>query len=97
MFWFFIIGALLGNGMPHFIWGISKVVARSPFGQKSRPFVNVRWGLANFIVATLLALWRVKSAPLSHSDVLALLVGFWLAVAQFGFGIKRFLNPPDRT
>lgn len=90
--WYFLIGALLGNGMPHFIWGVSKTVARSPFGKKSKPVVNFRWGLANFLVASALSLWQISANNLSGGAIIALLIGFWLMVAQFGFGIKGFLG-----
>jgi hypothetical protein len=92
LIWYFLIGALLGNGFPHFIWGVSKTIARSPFGQKSKPIVSLRWGLSNFIVATILSIWQVSQNTVTRVSIIALLIGFWLMVAQFGFGIKRFLN-----
>jgi len=92
LIWYFLIGALLGNGFPHFIWGVSKTIARSPFGQKSKPIVNLRWGLSNFIVATILSVWQVSQNTVTGVSIITLLIGFWLMVAQFGLGIKRFLN-----
>jgi hypothetical protein len=89
--WYFLIGGFLGNGMPHFIWGISKTIARSPFAQKSKPIVNIRWGLANFIAATTLSFWQISINNISGGAIIALLIGFWLMVVQFGFSIKRFL------
>lgn len=82
----------LGNGMPHFIWGVSKVIARSPFGQKSKPHVNFRWGMANFIAAALLSFWQILANNFSGGSLLALLIGFWLMAAMFGFRIKQFIN-----
>jgi len=90
--WYFLIGAFLGNGMPHFIWGVSGVIAKSPFAQKSKPIVNLRWGMVNFIAATLLSLWQIYENTLSPGSLILLLVGFWLMVAMFGFGIKRFIK-----
>ena len=90
--WYFLIGAFLGNGMPHFIWGVSKTIARSPFAQKSKPIVNIRWGLANFIAATVLSFWQISVNNISGGAIITLLIGFWLMVAQFGFGIKSFLD-----
>jgi hypothetical protein len=90
--WYFVIGGLLGNGFPHFIWGLSKTIARTPFGQKSKPIVSLRWGLSNFIVATLLSFWQISQHTVTGASMIILLIGFWLMVAQFGFGIKRFLN-----
>ena len=91
-FWYFLIGGFLANGMPHFIWGVSKTVARSPFAQKSRPIVNIRWGLANFIAATVLSLWQIYMNNISGGAIIVLLIGFWIMTATFGFGIKQFLN-----
>jgi hypothetical protein len=90
--WYFLIGAFLGNGMPHFIWGVSKVTARSPFAQKSKPIVNIRWGLFNFIAATLLTFWQMYENNFSPFALFTLLLGFWLMVAMFGFGINRFIK-----
>jgi hypothetical protein len=90
--WYFLIGGFLGNGMPHFIWGVSKTIARSPFAQKSKPIVNFSWGLANFIAATVLSFWQISVSNVSGSAIVALLIGFWLMIGQFGFGIKRFIN-----
>ena len=90
--WYFLIGGFLANGMPHFIWGISKTIAKSPFGQKSKPIVNICWGLANFIAATALSIWQIYANNISGGAIIALLIGFWVMTATFGFGIKRFLN-----
>ncbi len=90
--WYFLIGGLLGNGMPHFIWGLSDTIARSPFGKQTKPKINLSWGLSNFIAATLLSLWQINDKTFTGSALIMLLIGFWLMVAQFGFGIKRFLN-----
>ena len=90
--WYFLIGGFLANGMPHFIWGISKVVARSPFGQQTKPKINFYWGLANFIAATALSFWQIYEKTYTGSALVFLLIGFWLMVAQFGLGIKKFLN-----
>ena len=90
--WYFLIGGFLANGMPHFIWGVSKTIAKSPFAQKSKPIVNFRWGLANFIVATALSVWQISANNISGGAIITLLIGFWLMTATFGFGIKRFLN-----
>ena len=94
LIWYFLIGALLGNGFPHFIWGVSKTIAKSPFGQKSKPIVNLRWGLSNFIVATILSIWQITQNTITEESFTALLVGFWLMIAMFGFGINNFLNEP---
>ena len=56
---YFFAGALLANGVPHFVHGISGKRFQSPFasppgiGESSAP-VNVIWGLANFIIGYVL-------------------------------------------
>ena len=92
LIWYLIVGFLLGNGVPHFVFGSAGKVFRSPFGQRSSARTNVLWGLSNFIAATVicaglavLGLYDIYSLPV-------LLVGFWLTMTMFGTGIKRFLN-----
>ncbi len=92
LFWYLIIGFLLGNGVPHFTFGAAGKIFRSPFGQKSSPRTNVLWGVSNFVAATIIG---VALAALGDYDSFALpvlLVGFWLTMLMFGTGIKRFLN-----
>jgi len=50
---YFAAGALLANGVPHFVNGISGKRFQTPFASppgvgESPPLVNVLWGLANF-------------------------------------------------
>ena len=50
---YFAAGALLVNGVPHFVNGISGKRFQSPLASppgvgESPPLVNVLWGLANF-------------------------------------------------
>ncbi len=54
--WYFIIGFLLGNGVPHFAFGAAGKVFRSPFGQRSSPRTNILWGASNFVAATIIGL-----------------------------------------
>lgn len=56
---YFVAGALLANGMPHFVNGISGTKFQSPFASppgvgESSPVVNVIWGVVNFIIGVLL-------------------------------------------
>lgn len=90
--WYLVIGFLFGNGMPHFIFGAAGRIFRTPFGRDSSPHRNVLWGLFNFILATLLVLWRVSVYSAQGFDLILLLVGFWLAVIMFGTSIKSFLS-----
>jgi len=84
---------LLGNGMPHFLFGVAGKVFRSPFGQRSKPPVNVAWGTFNFVAATALAFWRWARQPPRASDLPLLVLGFWLTVLMFGLTLKtRFLS-----
>lgn len=92
LIWYFIIGALLGNGVPHFVFGAAGKVFRSPFGQKSSPKVNILWGLSNILLATVISTGLMVLGLYSNYAIGALLVGFWLTMLQFGIGIKKFLN-----
>jgi len=90
--WYFVIGFLLGNGVPHFVFGVAGKIFRSPFGQKSPPRTNIIWGLSNFIAATIISIGLSVLNLYSNYDLVILLVGFWLTVLMFGTGIKRFLS-----
>ncbi len=90
--WYFVMGFLLGNGVPHFAFGAAGKVFRSPFGQRTSPRVNVLWGLANFVAATVLGVSLALQSDYDSYSLVALLLGFWLTMAMFGTRIKRFLN-----
>ena len=92
LIWYFLIGFLLGNGVPHFAFGAAGKIFRSPFGQKSSPRANVLWGLSNFIAATIIAAALAALNLYSDYSLIALLIGFWLTMLMFGTGIKRFLS-----
>ena len=89
---YLIMGFLLGNGVPHFVFGAAGKVFRSPFGQRSSPGTNVAWGASNFVAATIIAAGLVALGLYSEYSLAALLLGFWLTMLMFGTGIKRFLN-----
>jgi hypothetical protein len=90
--WFVLIGFLLANGVPHFVAGAAKKIFRTPFGHYSSPRINFGWGLANFIVATLLVVWRITATAPHKGEWLALLAGFWLAVLMFGLTAKSYYD-----
>ena len=90
--WYFVIGFLLGNGVPHFAFGAAGKVFRSPFGQRSTPRTNVLWGLSNFIVATAIASALAFFGDYDGFALPVLLLGFWLMMLMFGTGIRGFLN-----
>jgi hypothetical protein len=92
LIWYFLMGGLLANGVPHFVFGVAGKIFRSPFGQKSKPKVNILWGLSNFVLATIIAIGLVVSNLYDGYALIAMLLGFWLIMLTFGLGIKRFLN-----
>lgn len=92
LIWYFIIGGTLGNGVPHFVFGAAGKVFRSPFGQKSKPKVNILWGLSNFLLATIISTGLIALNLYDSYSLVALLAGFWLMMLSFGIGIKKFLN-----
>ena len=92
LIWYLVVGFLLGNGVPHFIFGAAGKVFRSPFGQKSSPRTNVLWGLSNISAATVIAAGLAILNLYSDYALLVLLLGFWLTMLMFGTGIRRFLN-----
>lgn len=89
---YFIIGFLLGNGVPHFVFGAAGKVFRSPFGQRSSPRTNFFWGLSNFVAATAIAAVLATMGLYDSYSWGALLLGFWLTMLMFETGIKRFLS-----
>jgi hypothetical protein len=94
--WYFVLGFLLGNGVPHFTFGAAGKVFRSPFGQRSSPRTNIIWGLSNFVAATVIAGGLTALNLYDSYSLVALLLGFWLMMLMFGTGIKRFLNEGDQ-
>ena len=55
----FLSGALLANGVPHFVQGVCGNRFPTPFAKPpgrglSSPMVNVVWALANLVVGTIL-------------------------------------------
>ncbi len=95
LIWYFIIGALLANGVPHFVFGAAGKIFRSPFGQRSSPRTNVAWGLSNLLLATIISAGLTALGLYSNYGLTALLIGFWLMLLTFGTGIKRYLNDPQ--
>jgi hypothetical protein len=94
LIWYFIVGFLLGNGVPHFAFGAAGKIFRSPFGQRSSPKTNILWGLSNFVLATIICAGLAALSLYSAYALPALLLGFWLMMLMFGTGIKRFLSEP---
>lgn len=92
LIWYFIVGFLLGNGVPHFAFGAAGRVFRSPFGQKSSPKTNIVWGLSNFVAATVIVSGLIILNLYDSYSLAVMLLAFWLTMLMFGTGIKKFLN-----
>jgi hypothetical protein len=90
--WYFILGFLLGNGVPHFAFGAAGKVFRSPFGQRSSPRTNLLWGASNFVAATVIVIGLAALGLYDSYALIVMLIGFWLTMLMFATGIKRFLN-----
>src|ERR1700730_8025145 len=93
LIWYFVLGFLLGNGVPHFVFGAAGKIFRSPFGQRTPPRTNILWGLSNFIAATIIVAALVALNLYSSYSLPVMLAGFWLTMLMFGTGMKRFLTP----
>jgi hypothetical protein len=86
----FFAGALLANGVPHFVQGISGNWFQSPFAKppgvgESSPVTNVLWGFGNLVaVAVLLRFfWPMGWAGWLVVGAGALLLGVMMAL-HFG-------------
>lgn len=90
--WYFVMGFLLANGVPHFIFGRAGKIFRSPFGQRSPPRVNIMWGIANFVIATSVGVGLSYLGLYDAYSLAFVLLGFWLMALWFGASIRRFLN-----
>jgi drug/metabolite transporter superfamily protein YnfA len=85
---YFFTGAVLVNGVPHFVKGITGARHMSPFGRDSSAVVNVLWGAANFVVGALLLRWidsateaaailRIVALALGGVFVAVMLAWYW--------------------
>ena len=83
-------GFLLGNGFPHFAFGVAGQIFRSPFARQTEPNINIAWGIGNFIVGSAILFWLSRK-EFNPKMVMFLLLCFWLAVAMFGLFIKDFI------
>ena len=70
---FFLAGLFGANGIPHFIKGITGEQHMTPFGKPSTAVVNVIWGIANFLLATLFFYCGVGQ---DHVHLWAVVAGF---------------------
>ena len=83
-----LCGALLVNGIPHLVHGLSGEPFQSPFAKPSgvglsSPIVNVLWGFFNLFAAIALLLWRpldtTSLIDLGATALGALLIGLFTA------------------
>jgi hypothetical protein len=86
----FLGGALLANGVPHFVHGVSGAPFQSPFAKppgvgESSPLVNVLWGFGNLVVGFVLLhyFWPVNAVGWVLLGVGALAISIQLAL-HFG-------------
>ena len=86
----FLAGMFLGNGVPHFVHGVSGAPFQSPFAKppgvgESSAVVNVVWGFGNFVAGFLLLhyFWPSDAAGWVLTGVGALAISVMLAL-HFG-------------
>ena len=90
----FFAGALLANGIPHFVNGISGRMFVSPFGKppgrgESSAVSNVAWGAINMIVAGLLLWFWPMPLPFDGLDLIVFAVGFFLTAFMLANAFSR--------
>lgn len=88
-------GALLVNGIPHFVQGVCGHQFATPFsggpGTLDTAIRNVLWGSANFLVGVLLLWWVSASLALPALWVVAAIGG----LASGLFLAYAFSHPPE--
>ena len=82
----FIAGAVLANGVPHFVQGICGNKFQTPFARprgvgESSALVNVIWGWVNFVIAG--ALLRLSFPPLPPPPAISLATMLGVLVMAF--------------
>lgn len=87
--WHILVGFFFGNGMPHFLFGVAGKLFRSPLGANSSPKVNLYWGLINFVLGTVVAVFLAAGTS-TMASWNGFFIGFWLVVAMFGFFMGHF-------
>ena len=85
----FIAGALLANGVPHFVKGVSGSPFQSPFASppgvgESPPLANALWGYANLAAGFVLIWFFGPRGPAAFSG--------WVAVAAGALAMAAFLS-----
>ncbi len=93
----FFAGGFFANGVPHFVWGISGEPFQTPFASPSgvglsSPLVNVLWGLFNFGLGYILAVWMAPRIKSQNRAVQAIFIGVLVtsvALAVYFGGVRR--------
>ena len=83
----FLSGALLANGVPHFVQGVSGNPFQSPFAKppgvgESSPLSNVLWGFANLVAGALLLHFFWPAGELAAAGWCAVGAGTLLLAVQ---------------
>lgn len=101
---YFFGGVCLVNGVPHFVSGVSGRAFQTPFAKPpgkgySSSYMNVIWGLFNWVVAYFL-LFKIGTFDIhNYCHFGAFLIGvlvFGLVMAQAFGDIHGGTNPPPR-
>lgn len=87
-------GVFLANGVPHFVNGISGRRFQSPFASppgvgESPPFVNVTWGIVNFVIGYMLLYGVGDFTGGLNMDALAVGLGALLAAIGLSWHFGR--------
>jgi len=99
----FLAGAVLANGVPHFVAGISGEKFQSPFANPpgkglSSPLVNVLWGFANLVGGTALLMVYAPQGPRDLIDLASIALGALVMASPSPFisGASEAISPePD--
>lgn len=94
---YFLAGALVANGVPHFVKGITGEEYQTPFGRPSTAVVNVVWGSFNFLIAW--ALWHYAGLhrDLAHTVRYEMVFGLGLVLASVMFAYYWSKTPTKAT
>lgn len=87
-----ISGFWLANGMPHLVHGASRRIFRTPFGRYSTPRTNFLWGWFSWMVAAVLAGWRLAVSSVTKGQVIAIFIGAALNYLLFSVAVSWFMD-----
>ena len=64
---YFLAGAFVANGVPHFVKGITGEQHKTPFGNPSSAVANVLWGSLSLVIAWVLWHYAGLYRSLDHT------------------------------